>query len=254
MGFFSKKESCSICGTELTKTELLDGYICNKCLNNCGNSLNTTKGLKNINILEVKEAIEKNREKERAILNFKLSKKIGTFIHFDDVNKKILFPKSFMGTARIYDYSNLLEYEILEDGDSITKGGLGRAVVGGLLFGGVGAIVGGVTGGKSTKRLVKKLQVKMVFNNEANPVEYINLLTTDTKSDSFVYKGMRKYAEDIVAELAVIANGNEKKEIITNGNSQSSEADEILKFKKLCEEGIITEEEFQAKKKQLLGL
>lgn len=33
-----------------------------------------------------------------------------------------------------------------------------------------------------------------------------------------------------------------------------SGAEEILKFKKLCDDGIITQEEFEAKKKQLLGL
>ena len=35
---------------------------------------------------------------------------------------------------------------------------------------------------------------------------------------------------------------------------QASTADEILKFKKLADDGIITQEEFEAKKKQLLGL
>ena len=34
------------------------------------------------------------------------------------------------------------------DGTSVVKGGLGRAVVGGFMFGGVGAVVGGITGGK----------------------------------------------------------------------------------------------------------
>lgn len=36
--------------------------------------------------------------------------------------------------------------------------------------------------------------------------------------------------------------------------SESSGADEILKFKELMESGVITEEEFEAKKKQILGL
>lgn len=49
---------------------------------------------------------------------------------------------------KIYKYSDIVDYELLEDGESITKGGLGRAVVGGALFGGVGAVVGGVTGHK----------------------------------------------------------------------------------------------------------
>ncbi|UNC92038.1 SHOCT domain-containing protein [Candidatus Contubernalis alkaliaceticus] len=35
---------------------------------------------------------------------------------------------------------------------------------------------------------------------------------------------------------------------------QSSNADEILKYKNLLEQGIITQEEFDAKKKQLLGI
>lgn len=39
-----------------------------------------------------------------------------------------------------------------------------------------------------------------------------------------------------------------------NNNSGISSADEILKFKKLLENGIISEEEFEAKKKQLLGI
>lgn len=33
-----------------------------------------------------------------------------------------------------------------------------------------------------------------------------------------------------------------------------SAADELLKFKNLCDMGVITQEEFEAKKKQLLGL
>jgi hypothetical protein len=35
---------------------------------------------------------------------------------------------------------------------------------------------------------------------------------------------------------------------------ETSNADEILKFKNLLDSGIITQEEFDAKKKQLLGL
>ena len=35
---------------------------------------------------------------------------------------------------------------------------------------------------------------------------------------------------------------------------QNSSADEIKKFKELLDSGIITQEEFDAKKKQLLGL
>jgi len=39
-----------------------------------------------------------------------------------------------------------------------------------------------------------------------------------------------------------------------SGHKETSKADELEKYAKLKEKGIITEEEFQAKKKQLLGL
>ncbi|WP_245611936.1 SHOCT domain-containing protein [endosymbiont 'TC1' of Trimyema compressum] len=42
-----------------------------------------------------------------------------------------------------------------------------------------------------------------------------------------------------------------KKSNVTSGTV--SVADEIRKYKLLCDEGIITEDEFDAKKKQLLG-
>ncbi len=64
------------------------------------------------------------------------------YLQIDDTHK------AFKAGGSIFEFSNLLNFELLEDGETITKGGLGRAVAGGLLFGGVGAIVGGVTGGK----------------------------------------------------------------------------------------------------------
>ncbi|WP_153464786.1 SHOCT domain-containing protein [Sediminibacillus terrae] len=43
-------------------------------------------------------------------------------------------------------------------------------------------------------------------------------------------------------------------EMSSASGSQLSEADELKKYKELLDEGVITEEEFQSKKKQLLGL
>ena len=46
----------------------------------------------------------------------------------------------------------------------------------------------------------------------------------------------------------------EKMQESRSGNHKKSEADDLEKFSQLRDKGIITEEEFQAKKKQLLGL
>ena len=48
-----------------------------------------------------------------------------------------------------------------EDGETITKGSLGGAMVGGALFGGVGAIVGSGMGSK-TKQEISEYRIKIV--------------------------------------------------------------------------------------------
>jgi predicted Zn-dependent peptidase len=46
----------------------------------------------------------------------------------------------------------------------------------------------------------------------------------------------------------------EKKAPVQVSIQQTSSADELKKYKELLDQGIITQEEFDAKKKQLLGL
>ena len=58
---------------------------------------------------------------------------------------------------------------------------------------------------------------------------------------------------DIIAK-AQIENTNQKIDISSAAPVASSNADEIKKYKELLDAGIITQEEFDAKKKQLLGL
>ena len=56
---------------------------------------------------------------------------------------------------------------------------------------------------------------------------------------------IKEYIEDI------ILNRSRASQTVVQ---QTSAADEILKYKNLCDQGIITQQEFEAKKKELLGL
>lgn len=183
------------------------------------------------------------------------TQKITAKFEIDEVNKKWcvkqgMFKYTVVG---IYDYSDILEYDLEEDGTNISGGGLGRAAVGGLVFGGVGAIVGGVTGGKKQKTIVKNLQVKIVTRNASKPIVRIPLLITKTKSGSLDYRFAYDEATKIMATLAQIVDQMES-ENSSLPESNNSAADEIRKFKNLMDEGVISEEEFNAKKKELLGL
>lgn len=243
MGLFAEKKLCSICGKEKTKTKVKDGYVCSKCFNECDELFN--KELSTVD--EVKKFIEKGKKNNYYRKNF-IATKVCYGIKFDDKNKKILLEKDLLVKPRIFDYKDLLEYEVLEDGETIVQGGLGRAVVGGLLLGPVGAIVGGITGDKKSKKVIKSLKVKLVFDQLYNGIEYVTFINSETKPDSFSYKTTMFILNELLSQLLKIKNENEKKIEI-----KYSIADEILKFKKLYDEGIITEEEFANKKNELLA-
>lgn len=196
--------------------------------------------------------------KQKAIEDFNASKKVNNYIYFDDVNKKFAIPKvSLLGKVQdmdIYNYTDIIDFELLEDGSSIAKGGLGRALVGGALLGETGAIVGGITGQRKSNNICTSLKIKITLNNIDNPVAYINFITTKTKKSSFLYKDADKFSQEILSILDIITKQIAKEEADNNLKEKNSSADEIKKYKELLDNGAITQEEYDAKKKQLLGL
>lgn len=254
MGFFDLKAICSVCGKEvgLNRFQIMNKeWICPECFKKCG-GLHTNKPIRKMTVEEVKAAIVVQSENQTELTTFTSTKKIGTFIEFDDNQMKWLVPGFFGGKnhSKVYNYSDIVDFELLEDEESITKGGLGRAIVGGVLLGGVGAVVGGVTGGKKSKSICNSLKIKITINDINNPTVYIKFLSTATKKDSFTYRTLYNSAQEILSTLQLICNKQEENINVAT----MSNADEILKYKNLLDSNIITQEEFDAKKKQLLGL
>jgi ribosomal protein L37AE/L43A len=257
MGFFDLKATCANCNKEigLNRFQIANKeWICPECFKKCG--FNMTTPINKMSVSDIKYAISAQQKNAEKLIAFKPTKKFGAFIEFDENQKTWLIPDGFLGTKKnpkIYNYSDIVDFELLEDGESITKGGLGRAITGGLLFGGIGAVVGGITGGKRSKSICNSLKIKITVNDMRSPVVYINLLATATKKDSFTYKSIYKSAQEILSTLQLICNSPKVPEENSNVHPKSN-ADEILKFKNLLDQGIITQEEFDLKKKQLLGL
>lgn len=77
----------------------------------------------------------------------------------------------------------------------------------------------------------------------------------DSVAEYMRFSGEKETVEKIRSSvLEVIENYRSKKNSANLQVNQISAADEIKKFKELLDMGIITQEEFDAKKKQLLGL
>jgi hypothetical protein len=261
MGFFDLKATCAVCRKEtgLNRFQIANKeWVCAECYRKCG--FNMTAQTRTMTAQDIRTIIEKKEQNKQELAVFMPNKKIGNYLEIDEGKKLWLIPSGIFGgrgKATVYNFCDIIDIELLEDGESIVKGGLGRAVAGGLLFGGIGAVVGGVTGKRKTKGICNSLKIKITVNDMRNPAVFINFINTEMKKDSFTYKTAYSHAQECMSALQVLCNnaaalGNENPAGLPENGS--SAADEILKFKNLLDSGIITQEEFEAKKKQLLGL
>ncbi len=75
-----------------------------------------------------------------------------------------------------------------------------------------------------------------------------NAIVLPTKKSYQLALEIKEYVERMQSS----ANGINQSS--TNGANQSSSADELIKYKQLLDGGVITQQEFELKKKELLGL
>jgi hypothetical protein len=103
----------------------------------------------------------------------------------------------------IFDYSDLIEYELLEDGESLVKGRVGSAIIGGMLFGGIGAVAG-ASRSKKVKSLCSSMSVRIIVNNPYCPQYIIPIISSQIKTDGLIYNTAKANAQDFTALLALI--------------------------------------------------
>lgn len=256
MGFFDLKAVCASCENEvgLNRFRIANKeWLCPSCYKKLGT---LTKPITKMTMDDVRTSMVIKETNQNELEVFNPTKKIGAFIEFDDNQQKWLVPSGIFRTKKkstVYNYSDIVDFELLEDGQSISSGGLGRALVGGVLFGGAGAIVGGVTGKKSTKGICNSMKIKITINDMNNPVVYVDLISSATKKDSMIYRTFHNSAQECLSVLQLICD---RQSGVTNTTNiiAGSNADEIKKYKNLLDEGILTQDEFDAKKKELLGI
>ena len=168
----------------------------------------------------------------------------------------------------VYNYKDLLEVEILEDGLSITKTARGSqiagALIGGLALGGVGAIIGGLSGSKHNIDKVSRLDLKLIVNNVETPLFLLNFLNTNytneyTKNDTEYINAMNSIQE-LHSRLSVLIKKADENDLLVDEkenqfekNTNLSIADEIRKLKSLKDDGLINEDEYLTQKEKLLN-
>lgn len=236
-------------------------YFCNACWEKAG--FNTWGDLMDKPFMytsrEIISMIKGNKDHDLNIMNFVVTSDICPSAKFNDDTRQVIFadnvfvyafsdpqrkePKSYT----LFSYDQIVSFEILENGESVASGGVGRAALGGILFGGVGAVVGAST--RSYKSVCEELKIKITVKDYKEPAFYIPFIISETNKSTSEYKSKMKMAQNTLSKLQLIINAAHQEPA-----KSSSKFEEIRKYKDLLDEGIITQEEFENKKKELLGL
>lgn len=179
--------------------------------------------------------------------NFKITSSVRSVL-IDENTKRWAVYKSEQ--SPIYDFKDIIKVELDENGNKyVSQNGVLRAVVGSAVFGGVGAIVGSTTATKS--HTINSLNVIVYTSRISDPVITIPLIISPVSDSSALYSRNKADAIKLMGMLNAIAVQNEPAKV--ENVSAISNADELAKYKKLLDEGAISEEEYKEVKSKILN-
>lgn len=130
--------------------------------------------------------------------------KIGDVL-FDDNHKIISIPYLMNSRYREYTYSQIYKY--MENHKMVSTGGsgIGRAIVGGMLFGPAGAVVGAVTKNRTLEEMASNMSIEIVFlvNGETviETIKISDFIDGNMSTDSWTYERYIKRVEKILHKL-----------------------------------------------------
>ena len=205
---------------------------------------------------------------EKSTIN---AREIGNYLFLMDDFFKVLVLVG-PGYHEIFNYSDIIEVSYEENGSQLYTKSAGRtvggAVVGGVLMGGAGAVVGGLSGASKQNKEIKNMDIKILLRSTSRTSFVLHfkdvdrVLKTKEDADRKLYETYVKNANQAKDVLSVIIdNAKQASAPIAQPIAQpvvapasSSVADELAKLAKLKADGILTDEEFRDQKSKLLGL
>lgn len=283
MGLFKKNSTyCDICGSETgtpynKKHKAKDGIVCDVCFAKAGYQrgmvcfADSIEALKNrVYMVDQSEIIAEKYTFDTKVEGLE----IDSSAHKWRVKSLKFKPMSFSmeelnQVTTVYDFSDVSYCEYLIDQQTVTSiknNGVGRAVIGGLMFGGAGAVVGAVTAKDKIKETTvsNRAGIKVTFKDGTNiyiPIFTGNPLSANSSQRSISYGGSSDSVDKMLQEFEKIISYSSPSEPVLkdtpqkdNSVNSGSSSKQLREYKSLLDDGIITQDEFDAKKKQLLNL
>lgn len=190
------------------------------------------------------------------------------WLSIDENSRKIAVVEE--ATTRVYDYAQILGVELLKDdvlvASKSTSRTLGGTVVGGVLAGGAGMVVGGLSGKQKIEKEYSKISLNLIVKDIR---ESTICLLKDIPENYFVekllYEGKEvttssvtktlDLAQDLKNTISVIIDQVDREQNVVKEREKERKtgADDLLKYHKLLEKGIITTNEFNEVKRKILS-
>lgn len=168
-----------------------------------------------------------------------------------------------LGTVQLpvtYRTSDVVSVEVLRDGATISSTDRGSqlagAAIGGLAFGGVGALLGGLSGSKRSRATIQNIGLKIIVDDRVAPVHLIDFFRSpkrdgiDAKSPLLrpALAAVDRNHALLVAALRKVSATGAMPVPLTSSTTQ-----EIERLWNLKQAGAITEDEFLSHKTRLLS-
>lgn len=183
-----------------------------------------------------------------------------------DTKAQLLSAYSYYeNVSTILQFDEVLDFEVIENGNSVVSSRSGSTVVGGLLFGGLGAIAG-ASGSRTINNTCTMLKLNIYTSNAQYSVVTIDFLECSIPKNSSLYNYLTEIINKMISFLKIAREHNRQKErkedrkvIIENAeeirkdNSNNSDLSKLKELAELKESGVITEKDFEKAKQKILN-
>lgn len=137
---------------------------------------------------------------QKGIILTKQTKTYDGVIGIDEANKKLVFINSAITEqhAKTFNFEDIYSCELIIDDESVYKKStlrtVGGALVGGVIMGGAGAIIGGLSGDSKKNSNIKKIELKIVVRDLSNPTHKFSFFGATSPSE-YLSQKMREAEE-----------------------------------------------------------
>lgn len=177
-------------------------------------------------------------------------------ILIDEKNKKLAISTNDSLSPIIYNFDDIMSYELIEDGNQEIQGKGFETLAAGKFFG-PNAALATASSSKTVNQYCTSLYVIIHIKGIENENSKIILIESRlNKTDSW-YRALYDFGKNIVITLDKIININKEeskqKSYTKEISEENSAVDNIKKLKELLDMDAITKEEYEEKKKELLN-